>query len=171
MALDQLRASAGQAVSSITPKRPMGWGRYISVQSSSRSVHAQVHPVGGSWARHTSFQLFGSGGLEMLPKEGGAGWSHWDAACTACAGESIQTTAQIQGQGRSAVSKAAALRFAWGSLPADNWLVPDFVLITQADAHVRIPGALFLSKVGQCDFVDPLLATVQCISLVEQMNL
>lgn len=111
MALGQLRASAGQAVPSIAAKRPMGWGRY-SVQSLSTSLHAQVPPVSGSWAGHTSSQPFGAGAVEMLPKEGGAGWSHWDAVCTACAGESIQTTAQIQGQGRAAVSKAAALRLA-----------------------------------------------------------
>ena len=98
MALGQLRASAGQAVPSIAAKRPMGWGRY-SVQSLSTSLHAQVPPVSGSWAGHTSSQPFGAGAVEMLPKEGGAG-------------ESIQTTAQIQGQGRAAVSKAAALRLA-----------------------------------------------------------
>lgn len=185
MALGQLRASAGQAVgfpkgcAVKSSKKTYGLGIiYTSLCSSypDPCMHKFILlVVAGMGALHCcSLEM----DLEMLPEEGGAGWSHCDAACTACAGELIQTTAQIQGQGRSpAVSKGAALRLALhralSLLTSGSPLT--FAVITQ-QGHWQM---LMSKSLGLCscprlcngDFVPSLLTTGQCISLIEQMNL
>lgn len=111
--------------------------------------------------------LFGVGDLEMLPKEGGAGVSLVDAACMACAGESAQPTAWIQGEGgfELTLSPRDLSSLASGS---------SSTLVVQWDPRqvlrTKPPGLHSSPRLCNGDSSCPMLATVRRIFLIEQMN-